>query len=609
MLLKLFLFFLSVSILWGIDINENTSGMDILSQSYIYVDKKHTTKTRDILDNEFKRSYKDIVGLGFVDMYSLWVKFRLKNTTDKTLTKIIEYDNQETEDIYFYNGLSTTLDGMIHMHKSRYSINPIFKVTLKPYEERTYYIKAHSRISTLITKIVIWNEHDFKFNDQKHKLYLFIFFSIIITLLLYNFMIYVFTNDKAYMYYVIYLFGVVIFQAIYLGVAQLYFFSNLMTIEITKATFGYITVLVVPIILFTREFLNTYNFPRIDGILKAYLYILPILVLLSYDNIVFNLNIIFVFLPLGLTVIWSGFYALYKGEKQARFYIGGWTFVVISLLLSVLKAMGFIDISNHFKYLNEVAFVLEGFFFSIALAHRINILSDEKDVINQKLARFQRLEQERLKELVDEKTLKLQQSISEKDLLYKELNHRVKNNLQMILALIKLQISRTPLSRTKGELEVTKHRINSISTLYEKLNINNAEHNLSTFEYTQSIVQSFSPNFSKNINVKYDIEYNLNIDSLVHYGLIINELVTNAMKYAFKKSFLKADNLITISVKKNENIIALVIEDNGVGYQEKRKGSLGLEIVNTLVTKQLLGSINIQSHNGTKITIEWEEDE
>ena len=87
MLLKLFLFFLSVSILWGIDINENTSGMDILSQSYIYVDKKHTTKTRDILDNEFKRSYKDIVGLGFVDMYSLWVKFRLKNTTDKTLTK------------------------------------------------------------------------------------------------------------------------------------------------------------------------------------------------------------------------------------------------------------------------------------------------------------------------------------------------------------------------------------------------------------------------------------------------------------------------------------------------------------------------------------------
>ena len=61
--------------------------------------------------------------------------------------------------------------------------------------------------------------------------------------------------------------------------------------------------------------------------------------------------------------------------------------------------------------------------------------------------------------------------------------------------------------------------------------------------------------------------------------------------------------------KKNENIIALVIEDNGVGYQEKRKGSLGLEIVNTLVTKQLLGSINIQSHNGTKITIEWEEDE
>lgn len=609
MLLKLFLLLLSVSTLWSIDIDESTSGIDILSKSYIYVDKKHTTKTRDILDNEFKRSYKNIAGLGFVDMYSLWVKFRLKNTTDKTLIKIIEYDNQGTEDIYFYNGLSTTLDGMFHMHKSRYSLNPIFKVTLKTHEEKTYYIKAHSRISTLITKIVVWNEHDFKFNDQKHKLYLFIFFSIIITLFLYNFMIYVFTNDKAYMYYVIYLFGIVIFQAIYLGVAQFYFFSNLMTVEITKATFGYISILVVPIILFTREFLNTHNFPRIDGILKAYLYILPILVLLTYDNIVFNLNIIVVFIPLGITIILSGFYALYKGEKQARFYIAGWTFVVISLLLSVLKSIGLIDISSDFKYLNEFAFVLEGFFFSIALAHRINILSDEKDAVNQKLARFQRVEQERLKELVDEKTLKLQQSINEKDLLYKELNHRVKNNLQMILALIKLQISKTTQSATKGELEVTKHRINSISALYEKLNINNAEHNLSTFEYTQSIIQSFSPNFSKNISISYDIEYDLNVDSLVHYGLIINELVTNAMKYAFKKSPPNIKNLINISVKKNDKIISLIIKDNGVGYRDKREGSLGLEIVNTLVTKQLFGTINIQSENGTKITIEWEEDE
>jgi len=607
MLLKLILLLFSVSALWSIDIDEHTSGVDILSQSYIYVDKKHTTKTRDILDNEFKRSYKNTIGLGFVDMYSLWVKFQLTNTQNKTITKIIEYDNHETEDIYFYSGLSTSLDGMFHMHKSRYSINPIFKVTLKPYEKKTFYIKAHSRISTLITKLVIWNEHDFKFHDQKHKLYIFIFFSIIITLFLYNFMIYIFTNDKAYMYYVIYLFGIVIFQAIYLGIAQLYFFSNLMTVEITKATFGYISILVVPIILFTREFLNTHNFPRIDKILRAYLYILPILVLLSYDNIIFNLNIIIVFLPLGITVIWSGFYALYKGEKQARFYIAGWTFVVISLLLSVVKSMGLIEISSDFKYLNEIAFVLEGFFFSIALAHRINILSDEKDAVNQKLAHFQRQEQERLKELVDEKTEKLQQSVSEKDLLYKELNHRVKNNLQMILALIKLQISKTKESQTKWELEVTKHRINSISTLYEKLNINNAEHNLSTFEYTQSIVQSFSSNFSKNINIEYAIEYDLNVDSLVHYGLIINELVTNAMKYAFDAS--TQENTIRIAIEKKENLISLTITDNGIGYQDKREGSLGLGIVNTLVTKQLFGTINIQSENGTKITIEWEEDE
>jgi len=81
------------------------------------------------------------------------------------------------------------------------------------------------------------------------------------------------------------------------------------------------------------------------------------------------------------------------------------------------------------------------------------------------------------------------------------------------------------------------------------------------------------------------------------------------MKYAFKKSPQNVKNQIKISVKKNDKTISLIIKDNGVGSQDKREGSLGLEIVNTLVTKQLFGTINIQSENGTKITIEWEEDE
>ena len=609
-MLKIIFILLASLNLYAIDVDENTSGLDLLSKSFIYVDELNTPSKYDILDKKFKPYEKDSISLGFVDMSALWIKFTLKNTQNAPITKLIEYDNQEVEDVYFYDAFRTIEDGMYHIKADRFSVNPIFETTLQAREERTYYIKAHSRISNLIGKVVIWEKNEFILNDQKHKLYIFIFFTIIITLLVYNVMIYAFTGDDAYLYYVIYLFGVIIFQAMYLGVAQLYFLSNAMTVEITKATFAYISVLVIPIILFTREFLNTPQFPRLDSVLKLYLYVSPIIIILSYDNILFNLNIIAIFIPLGLTIVFTAAYALYNGEKQAKFYIAGWTFIIVSLLVSILKSLGLIEVTKYFYYVNEVAFVLEAFLFSIALAHRIKLLAQEKNDINQKLINFQRSEQNRLRNLVSDKTVELRKSLLEKDILYKELNHRVKNNLQMILSLLNLQISKARL-KTKDELSVTKNRVNSISILYDKLNSEQGDATFSTREYCEHIVESMKQNFSQKVNIICDVTHELEVSKLVYFGLILNELLTNAMKYAFEKSIvkyiLKNSDDIRIDLYKKDNTVYLIVQDNGVGFIEGRSDSLGLEIVKTLATKQLLGDMLIESQNGTKITITWEE--
>jgi len=610
-MIRLFFLILINLNLYAINIDSNTSGIDILSKSYIYIDKYNAPDKTAILDKEFKAYHKDAISLGYVDMSALWIRFTLKNIEDKPLTKLLEYDNQEVEDIYFYDGLKKTVDGEFHMREDRFSINPSFEISLKPHEEIVYYIKAHSRISSLIGKLVIWNKNDFILNDQKHKLYLFVFFTIIITLLLYNFMIYIFTKDKAYMYYVIYLFGIVIFQGIYLGMAPLYFFSNTISLEVSKATFAYISLLVVPIILFTIEFLNMYKFERLNGILKTYLYISPIIIILSYDNIVFNLNVMALYIPLGFIIIFSAFYALYKGEKQAKFYIAGWSFVIVSLIMSVVKSLGLIDITKYFYYANEVAFVLEALLFSVALAHRIKILAQQKYNSDIEIMKLQEERQERLSKLVNERTQQLEESLYEKDTLYKELNHRVKNNLQMVISLLNLQISKTKLSRTKNELIETKNRIISISNLYENLNVNVNERNVSTHEYCKNIVNNLNNNFLKKIEIECHIDYELDVDQLVYFGLIINELVTNSMKYAFDSNILtkvfKSNDEISIQLYKEKSVITLVVEDNGIGFEDKVTDSLGLEIVKTLVLKQLLGDLSIESENGTKVIITWED--
>jgi len=322
----------------------------------------------------------------------------------------------------------------------------------------------------------------------------------------------------------------------------------------------------------------------------------------SYDNIVFNLNILIIFIPLGVVIVFTGFYALKNSEKQAKFYIAGWTFVIISLLFSVLKALGLLGVTKYFYYINEIAFVFEALLFSIALAHRIKILTEDKDTINQRLIDFQRGEQVRLRNLIDKKTNELQVSLVEKDVLFRELNHRVKNNLQMILSLVKLQRSKSTIQETIDALDITINRVNSISYLYEKMNLDDRLQELDTAEYCQDIVNNLKVSCDKKITINVDIRHNLHVDKLVYFGIIVNELITNALKYAFETT-----GVIDIKLYKEDAKILFMVQDNGKGFKKEYKNSLGLEIVNTLITRQLLGNITRENDNGAKIIMEWEE--
>ncbi len=596
-----FIIILNLS-LYGIDIDESSSNIDVLSNSYIFMDENSTLVKEEVLNKNFLLNTQQILGLGIVPSKTLWIKFTLKNSTNKPINKILEYENPETEDLYIYYDDKMIKDGMFYISNTRTSINPNFKISLKAYEEKTFYISAHCKISTLIAKLTLWNENDFIKHDYEHKTYIFVFFGIIFMLLLYNSMLLLFTKDIAYLYYILYLLAIIFFESVYLGVAQLYFFSNEMSIFVTKATIGYISLLVAPIILFTREFLNTKTFKKIDIILKAYLYSLPILTLLSYDNFLFDLNIMIIFLPLGFIMIFTGFYTWYKGLKQAKYYVIGWSFVIISLLSSVLKSLGGYDITQHFIYTNELAFILEALLFSIALAHRINILAEEKNKSDEKLILFQQEEKYRLESTVEAKTKDLKLALEEKNILYKELNHRVKNNIQMVLSLIRLQISKTGSKKVKEELTITKNRINSIANLYEVLYLKKSTKKFDTQVYFENIINSMQENITHNIKIEYKIEYNVNAHNLIYCGLILNELVTNSFKYAHCSE-------VTIYIYKEDTYIYMIVKDDGDGFKEDKKSSLGFNIIETLVKKQLHGTLEIYSKVGTMITIKWKEDE
>jgi len=597
------LIFVSIS-LQAIEINHETSDMDILSKSSIYYDNTNSLGFNEVQQLEFEENSQSVLNLGIAPQTALWIKFSLKNTSNKELVRILEYANPETEEILFFEDQNVIKDGMFHHREDRTTLNPIFKIRLKPLEEKNYYIKAHCKISTMIVKLTLYEEIAFLHQNFTHTLMILMFFAVILTLLGYNFMIFIFTKDMAYFYYVFYLSTMLIFQSIYLGVAQLYFFSNNISQIVTQGTIGYISLLLIPIILFVMEFLNTKQFVKIHQFFKFYLYLLPTVSILSFDNFIFNLNVMVIFFPLAFMLIFVGVYAYRQGVKEAQYYLVGWSALIISLNLSVYEAMGGVLESDYFTYMNEVAFMFEAFMFSIALAHRIKIISKAKTDADKKLINFQRKEQELLETLVEEKTMELRGSLEEKEILYKELNHRVKNNLQMILSLIKLQINQTLVANTKEELTVTKNRISSIAELYEILHLRGDSKHFNTLSYFTSIVKSIQDNFSKDVVVNYSIEHNISINDSIYCGLIVNELVTNSFKYAFEES-----GIIEIRMFIQDGKNHLVVNDNGKGFQKIDKTSLGLTIVQTLSKKQLLGDVISQTDKGVQTTIIWDKNE
>ncbi|GAB4254462.1 MAG: PAS domain S-box protein [Vicingaceae bacterium] len=203
----------------------------------------------------------------------------------------------------------------------------------------------------------------------------------------------------------------------------------------------------------------------------------------------------------------------------------------------------------------------------------------------------------------------LVQSLKEKEILLKEVHHRVKNNLQVISSILNLQSSYVKNESVLEVLRESQNRVKSMAFIHESLYQTNDFSSVNFSKYisdlTKNLIHSYT--FSnKKIDLQLDIEeVKLDLDRSIPCGLIVNELVTNALKYAFKN---KKKGLLKVSLKQKENTVLLTVEDNGVGFPEhidfRETESLGLQLVMSLV-EQLNAEITLKNKKGATFTVEF----
>lgn len=223
--------------------------------------------------------------------------------------------------------------------------------------------------------------------------------------------------------------------------------------------------------------------------------------------------------------------------------------------------------------------------------------------------RLKILERDKLKQLVREQTRSLEESLSEKEVLIKEVHHRVKNNLAVISGLLELQLQTIDDEEARHILGESQLRIHSIAKIHEKLYQNE---NLSSIPFDQYIrdlleVIEMSVAYENPVELSLQVEsVQLNVTQAIPCGLIMNELVTNAYEHAFDKS-IEAP-LIEIRFIRRDSDIIFEVADNGLGLPEDfdlgQLSSLGLSLVDTL-TQQLEGTLRIEARKtgGTRFSI------
>ncbi|MGZ3919597.1 MAG: PAS domain S-box protein [Bacteroidia bacterium] len=204
---------------------------------------------------------------------------------------------------------------------------------------------------------------------------------------------------------------------------------------------------------------------------------------------------------------------------------------------------------------------------------------------------------------------RMEHSLKEKEVLLKEVHHRVKNNMQVISSILNLQSSYVSDDYALSLLKESQNRIKTMAYIHESLYQNKSFTSVNFSDYiatlTNNIIQSYSVSEEK-VQLILNLEkINLNLDNSIPTGLIVNELITNAIKHAFPSS---AKGFINVNLKSKNNTVYLEVKDNGIGFDSnidfRNSNSLGLQLVSTLID-QIEGDLTFKSEKdkGTEVLI------
>lgn len=588
--LILIFFFLTTVLSANPTFNDSDSVVKNFDLQY-YLDETNSLKIEDILKfNKFKKATSKL-SFGY-KKDKLWLKIDFKNNSanEDFIISLGEFF-YETANLYYLdkdtkNLIKKTNGLFIPIEKREIQNSEIsFKFNSKAYESNTLYLELNAKYSYFGDISIYKENYIFKNEIINIKFFYIFMFGTLTIVILFNLFLGFQLKEIIYYYYVGYTLCIMYYL---ISISGLLVYINLQ--ELTYVTYFITTFAIVFLILFSMEYLN---------VRKRLPIVLPIFKVLALLLIVIGLLSIFYYAPLNqflnylilfsyLLLIFTSLTLFIKGYRKAKSYLFAiilyFSFVIIYLLL----LRGILDNNYLTRYGYLFTLYFEVVFFASMLAGRYNDIKDEQiktknDFINLKNNQNKLLSQEVSKQTaqLNESNTKLTNSLRERELLLREICHRVKNNFHMINGMLWFESKK---HKDKDIFTELNNRINSMAKIHEHLLYNSKDLNKIFFdEYFKDLLSNIEQLYSnKNFSINYKVpKLSLIFEEALSLGIIINEIINNSIKYG---KHLK-NNQIDLLIKEKDGEIILTIKDQGKGLPDDYKKGLGLNLVDEFSLK------------------------
>ena len=610
------LFFLSwvPSTAQQITIEKEIESIPITSFGLMYCDTSKNLSVQEIMNlpkERFQHINSDIVRNRRKSGSSVWIRWDIENTSRQKLDFIFSTTSDNREFHYYhldraFNILHESKGGRSIPPESHYfrSIHVVFPVSLSSQSVSSILIKMDSD-DFYFEKFELLSPPTYQRIQTIRTFIEGIIHGLLIMVAIISLILFLITRSKTNLWYLLY----VVTNSLGLHVAMGYF--NYLFFP--QMAFGhhaqYIVVLISSIFFF--KFIITYYSdqglpPSLNRIFNIYTILIIFFFGMMFLDYVYTLgDVLPPFLAripmILLSLISIGMYGIifcYAIKKPNVSNIGfalAFSLLLYSSSTTVMFRNGIISEHFYTPHSYALSVVFEFIILTFLLSIKVIRSYAENALMQVKIASQQ-------KEL--EHAAIIKKSHDEKDTLLREIHHRVKNNLQVISALLTLQSRHLKDTQAKIALKEGQDRVQSMALIHKDLYQHDNLKGVNTKEYLGQLANNLVDSYKlDDLQLSLDIdEITLDVDTMIPLGLMVNELISNALKHAFSKN---EKGHLSLSLKKKQGVLLLKIRDNGRGAVTKdllESKSFGYSLVKSFARK-LDADLIIKNDNGLSVEL------